>query len=118
MDGVQNLRKAVLDAKLRLNTAKEMTSKWKSLHTVYINYLQRYGYLVVFADYLLQKARHFANDSSGEGAEFETSTVASDVPDHQLTSDAHAHSSFPSFVKWLKHRPEIDRILDCADDES
>ncbi|KDN52550.1 hypothetical protein K437DRAFT_272412 [Tilletiaria anomala UBC 951] len=116
MEAVQNLRKAVYDAKLRLNTAEAGTSKWRSLHRVYANYLQRYGYLIAFADYLLEKSQHFSSDSTSDGADIDASTVGSEVLDSQTPSDSQVLSGFPTFVKWLQLRPEIGRILDNVQD--
>ncbi|UZJ54516.1 hypothetical protein CBS101457_003836 [Exobasidium rhododendri] len=57
MEAVQNLRKAIFDSKLRVSTAEPGTSKHRQLTRVYANYLQRYSYLIVFANYLLEKSQ-------------------------------------------------------------
>ncbi|PWY97867.1 hypothetical protein BCV70DRAFT_202357 [Testicularia cyperi] len=56
MEAVQNLRKAIYDSKLRADNAEAGTKKHKHLSTVFTNYLQRYGYLITFANYLLEKS--------------------------------------------------------------
>ncbi|KAN0063509.1 hypothetical protein ACQY0O_003956 [Thecaphora frezii] len=42
MEAVQNLRKAIYDSKLRADNADPSSKKHKHLHTVFVNYLQRY----------------------------------------------------------------------------
>lgn len=56
MDAVQNLRKAIYDSKLRAANADASMNRQAHLRRVYRNYLERYGYLIVFANYLLEKA--------------------------------------------------------------
>lgn len=53
MEAVQNLRRAIYDAKLRAENAPLKSAKRKHLSTVFINYLNRYAYLVAFANHLL-----------------------------------------------------------------
>jgi len=50
MQDVQNLRKAVYDVKLKVETSGREQSK---LRNVAVNYLYRYGTLIVFANYLI-----------------------------------------------------------------
>ena len=53
---LQNLRSAIYDYKLRVDAAEPGSRKHQSLSSVGLNYLIRYFYLIVFADYLLEEA--------------------------------------------------------------
>lgn len=57
MEAVQNLRKAIYDSKIRAANTDVGSSRRSHLDRVYRNYLERYAYLIVFADYLLEKAQ-------------------------------------------------------------
>lgn len=65
MDAVQNLRKAIYDSKLRASNADVGTPKYRHLHRIYVNYLQRYSYLIVFANYLLEKSNFLLEREGG-----------------------------------------------------
>ncbi|WRT69446.1 uncharacterized protein IL334_006432 [Kwoniella shivajii] len=54
MEGVQNLRKAVYDFKLQVDATEPGSSKYKAQSTRAINYLYRYGALIVLANFLLE----------------------------------------------------------------
>ncbi|KAI0072968.1 hypothetical protein K474DRAFT_1723915 [Panus rudis PR-1116 ss-1] len=54
MQDVQNLRKAIYDYKLKIDACEKGSSKQKKLFNIGINYLYRYGTLIVFANYLLE----------------------------------------------------------------
>nr|KIR85732.1 hypothetical protein I308_03840 [Cryptococcus tetragattii IND107] len=54
MEGVQNLRKAIYDFKLQVDAAEPGSAKHKAQTTRAINYLYRYGALVVLANFLLE----------------------------------------------------------------
>nr|XP_031859044.1 uncharacterized protein CI109_005550 [Kwoniella shandongensis]KAA5526116.1 hypothetical protein CI109_005550 [Kwoniella shandongensis] len=54
MEGVQNLRKAVYDFKLQVDAAEPGSAKHKAQATRAINYLYRYGALIVLANFLLE----------------------------------------------------------------
>ncbi|WVR08265.1 hypothetical protein IAU60_005312 [Kwoniella sp. DSM 27419] len=54
MEGVQNLRKAVYDFKLQVDAAEPGSAKHKAQFTRAINYLYRYGALIVLANFLLE----------------------------------------------------------------
>lgn len=56
---VQNLRLAIYDYKLRVEACEIGSRKHTSIHGVAINYLVRYFYLIVFADYLLEETRDY-----------------------------------------------------------
>ncbi|KAF5391632.1 hypothetical protein D9757_002462 [Collybiopsis confluens] len=54
MQDVQNLRKAIYDYKLKVEACEVGTKKEKHLRNVAVNYLYRYGTLIVFANYLIE----------------------------------------------------------------
>ncbi|KAI8918923.1 inositol hexakisphosphate-domain-containing protein [Entophlyctis helioformis] len=53
-DHMQNLRTAIYDNRLRVLAADVGSRKYTVLHEVVLNYLIRYVYLIVFADYLIE----------------------------------------------------------------
>ncbi|KAJ7472784.1 inositol hexakisphosphate-domain-containing protein [Mycena latifolia] len=53
MQDVQNLRKAIYDYKLKVDACEKGTVKEQKLRNVTVNYLYRYGSLIVFANYLV-----------------------------------------------------------------
>ncbi|KAJ7873158.1 inositol hexakisphosphate-domain-containing protein [Mycena leptocephala] len=53
MQDVQNLRKAIYDYKLKVDACEKGTVKEQKLRNVTVNYLYRYGSLIVFANYLI-----------------------------------------------------------------
>ncbi|KAJ3127930.1 hypothetical protein HK100_009462 [Physocladia obscura] len=57
---LQNLRIAIYDYKLRLNALEENTQKWLALKAISLNYLMRYFYLIVFAEYLIEEVSETA----------------------------------------------------------
>ncbi|KAI0342721.1 hypothetical protein BDW22DRAFT_1357208 [Trametopsis cervina] len=54
MQDVQNLRKAIYDYKLKVDASEKGSAKQKKLFSMGINYLYRYGTLIVFANYLIE----------------------------------------------------------------
>ncbi|KAI0783947.1 inositol hexakisphosphate-domain-containing protein [Irpex lacteus] len=54
MQDVQNLRKAIYDYKLKVDACEKGSAKQKKLLNLGINYLYRYGTLIVFANYLIE----------------------------------------------------------------
>ncbi|GJE96251.1 inositol hexakisphosphate-domain-containing protein [Phanerochaete sordida] len=54
MQDVQNLRKAIYDYKLKVDAAEKGSAKQRKLLNLGINYLYRYGTLIVFANYLIE----------------------------------------------------------------
>ncbi|KAF9485182.1 hypothetical protein BDN70DRAFT_910314 [Pholiota conissans] len=54
MQDVQNLRKAIYDYKLKVDACEKGTIKEKKLRSITVNYLYRYGTLIVFANYLIE----------------------------------------------------------------
>ncbi|KAG8890787.1 hypothetical protein FRB98_004832 [Tulasnella sp. 332] len=55
MDGVQNLRKAVFDYKIKVDACEPKSTKQKKLLDLGVNYLFRYGTLIVLANYLIER---------------------------------------------------------------
>ncbi len=127
MEAVQNLRKAIYDSKLRADNAEPGTKKHKHLSTVFTNYLQRYGYLITFANYLLEKSEADGflpllpplggggpaialEDGEGEakGGRARSESMSSMASSGVLTE---AGRRFPSFFGWLQPRREIAGIL-------
>ncbi|KAG0151897.1 hypothetical protein CROQUDRAFT_36078 [Cronartium quercuum f. sp. fusiforme G11] len=84
MDSVQNLRKAIYDYKLRAEAAEPGSEKQRKIQTAATNYLYRYGSLIAFANWLLERA------------------------DIEEVGD---RESIPSFPKWLQEHREITHIL-------
>ncbi|OJA21653.1 hypothetical protein AZE42_09324 [Rhizopogon vesiculosus] len=54
MQDVQNLRKAIYDYKLKVESLEKGSAKQRKLMNVAVNYLYRYGTLIVFANYLIE----------------------------------------------------------------
>jgi hypothetical protein len=95
-DHMQNLRRAIFDYKLRLDTIEDQHSKqYKSTREVAFNYLIRYFYLIVFADYLLEELGGKKECLTPDGEEA--------ICDNEMKQD--------SFSTWLGHRREITNIL-------
>ncbi|PAV16188.1 metal ion binding oxidoreductase [Pyrrhoderma noxium] len=84
MQDVQNLRKAIYDYKLKIEALPKGSDKQKKLMNLGVNYLYRYGTLIVFANYLIE-LKECSGDGSGR--------------------------SMASFPAWLKERREITTIL-------
>lgn len=125
MEAVQNLRLAIHSFVLRVEAAEEGSKKRTKLFDQALNYLYRYvlalplylfrsltlpctslmrprcsyATLIVFANFLLDKASHL-NDTSADSDDDGGDTPASE-----------AESTFPSFETYLAERPEIKKIL-------
>ncbi|KLO17434.1 hypothetical protein SCHPADRAFT_900700 [Schizopora paradoxa] len=82
MQDVQNIRKAIYDYKLKIEACPKGSEKERKLTNLGMNYLYRYGALIVFANYLIETKM---NGSKSE--------------------------SWPSFPVWLKEHREITTIL-------
>ncbi|CAK9780633.1 hypothetical protein CC85DRAFT_329266 [Cutaneotrichosporon oleaginosum] len=81
MDGVQNLRKAVYDFKLKIAAAEPGTPKYNTLLHQGVNYLYRYGALIVLTNFLLE--------CKEQGVEFDQA----------------------NFPEWLQKHREIRNVL-------
>ncbi|KAK0194057.1 inositol hexakisphosphate-domain-containing protein, partial [Armillaria mellea] len=54
MQDVQNLRKTIYDYKLKVDACEKGSLKERKLRSVTVNYLYRYGMLIIFANYLIE----------------------------------------------------------------
>ncbi|KZP23754.1 hypothetical protein FIBSPDRAFT_1042612 [Athelia psychrophila] len=54
MQDVQNLRKTIYDYKLKCEACEKGSSKQQKLMSIAVNYLYRYGTMIVFASYLIE----------------------------------------------------------------
>ncbi|KAG8953141.1 hypothetical protein FRC04_003089 [Tulasnella sp. 424] len=63
MEGVQNLRRAIFDYKVKVEACEPGSVKQKKLMDVGVNYLYRYGTLIVLANYLIERRQ----DENQEG---------------------------------------------------
>ncbi|KAG2202051.1 hypothetical protein INT47_006243 [Mucor saturninus] len=104
-DHMQNLRKAIYDYKLRIEAMTDTGSKkWRAAREAALNYLVRYFYLVVFANYLLEEM----------GSPQHTNMVASVVSEDSESNDSTAFkeaTKLTTFKEWLKGRREIVNII-------
>ncbi|KAF9223711.1 hypothetical protein BS17DRAFT_802243 [Gyrodon lividus] len=82
MQDVQNLRKAIYDYKLKVEACVKGSAKQRKLMNVAVNYLYRYGTLIVFCNYLIEMR--------------EPSTQGLEKP----------------FPDWLRERREITKLLE------
>ncbi|KAI0264344.1 inositol hexakisphosphate-domain-containing protein [Gloeopeniophorella convolvens] len=64
MQDVQNLRKAIYDNKLKVDACEKGTPKYQKLFNLAVNYLYRYGTLIVFANYLIERRRGEASQDT------------------------------------------------------
>lgn len=107
-DHMQNLRKAIYDYKLRVEGAETTgTRKWLGLREVGLNYLIRYFYLIVFADYLLEEMSRETNDEGLSGEDVFGGAT------ERLSSQ----QKVLSFSQWLAERREITNIIKVANQD-
>ncbi|KAJ4477327.1 inositol hexakisphosphate-domain-containing protein [Lentinula aciculospora] len=64
MQDVQNLRKAVFDFKVKAEACEPGTKKEKHMRNVAVNYLYRYGTLIVFANYLIEMRQRLGPETT------------------------------------------------------
>ncbi|KZT01378.1 uncharacterized protein LAESUDRAFT_731226 [Laetiporus sulphureus 93-53] len=81
MQDVQNLRKAIYDYKLKVSACAKGSLKQRKLMDIGINYLYRYGMLIVFANYLIE------------------------------TKEMELRESQAVFPEWVRERREITTLL-------
>ncbi|KAI8060490.1 inositol hexakisphosphate-domain-containing protein [Gongronella butleri] len=102
-DHMQNLRKAIYDLKLRLDAAEPGSTKWQiALHGA-TNYLARYFYLIVFANYLLERALDHQQQQNTD--QLSVTDAAG------LVSASVAGPTSDTFKQWLKSHREITNII-------
>jgi hypothetical protein len=63
---IQDIRGAIYDFKLRVESAESGTKKHEMLREVGLNYLVRYFFLITFANYYMEKRA----DSTGQVSSF------------------------------------------------
>ena len=80
---IQDIRGAIYDYKLRLESLEAGSKKFETLFRIGVNYLVRYFYLITFADYLLER---------------NAVSVRTTTP-------------FPLFSAWLAERREISNFI-------
>lgn len=108
-DHMQNLRKAIFDYKLRMNAIEDQHSKqYKAIREVALNYLIRYFYLIVFANYLLEELAIVKQKQLVEQPEGEYICESSEKG---AICDTGGMDKVPSFKQWLDRRREITNIL-------
>jgi hypothetical protein len=100
-DHMQNLRKAIYDYKLRLDALEVGSQKYRATREVGLNYLVRYFYLIVFANYLLEEMVSQDDNSSDDG----------DQNTHEETILDDEAKKIVTFSQWLKGRREITNII-------
>lgn len=99
-DHMQNLRKAIYDYKLRMDAIEDPKSKqYKAIKDVALNYLIRYFYLIVFANYLLEQLA-LAKVQQSDAISSEPDAICDETMDKAST-----------FKLWLQGRREITNIL-------
>lgn len=109
-DHMQNLRKAVYDYKLRLDAIEDQGSKkYKLTRQVALNYLVRYFYLIVFANYLLEEMGSISA-SEEEDDRSSTSSLSYKEKDQDTIIDEEARR-MTTFKEWLTGRREITNII-------
>ncbi|WFC98121.1 hypothetical protein MYAM1_000844 [Malassezia yamatoensis] len=133
METIQNLRKAILLMKLRADNAEPDSARQKQMRHVYHNYLARYGYLIAFAAYLidrLQAQQLYDRDDDGASSSGTRTPSrqrrSSSVTDHDHPNPMSLSMSmsmsytplhdrdYPSFRQWLEKRREIRGVLKRA----
>lgn len=98
-DHMQNLRRAIYDYRLRMESMTDRHSKkYATTREVGLNYLVRYFYLIVFADYLLEEV-------ASPTCTLETPPLMEDIV---TVEDA---QKLTTFKTWLNGRREITNIL-------
>ncbi|KAJ3117238.1 hypothetical protein HDU96_007497 [Phlyctochytrium bullatum] len=102
-DHMQNLRSAIYDYKLRVEALEVGSRKYTLLKEVAINYLVRYVYLIIFADFLLEE-RSGAAFLSGNNTftNLDSPTPGSDMVPQTIVAR--------KFSEWLDERREIQNI--------
>lgn len=99
-DHMQSLRKAIFDYKLRMDAIEDQKSKqYKAIKEVALNYLIRYFYLIVFANYLLEQLALTRLQQSCSTTN-EPEAICDETMDKAST-----------FKQWLEGRREITNIL-------
>lgn len=115
METIQNLRKAISMMKLRADNAEPGSKRHTQLRTVLNNYLARYGYLIAFTSYLLDKMQWDEDQRDDEDMSVSSNSprrMRSKSMDDSLVMSSSTTEFSPSFPTWLKRRREITGILE------
>ncbi|KAG8942418.1 hypothetical protein FRC03_003227 [Tulasnella sp. 419] len=64
MEGVQNLRRAIYDYKLKVDACEPGSTKQRKLIDLGVAYLYRYGALIVFSNYLIERREKETNEEN------------------------------------------------------
>ena len=108
-DHMQNLRTAVYDFKLRLEAVEDRSSKkYKDTRQAAQNYLVRYFYLIVFANYLLEEMGNLSLSSNCSTTPMSIEQGQRDEEDTIVDDEAR---KITTFKEWLKGRREITNII-------
>ncbi|KAG8824150.1 hypothetical protein FRC17_009172 [Serendipita sp. 399] len=115
MDDVQNLRKAVFDYKLKVAATDKARSpgRYNTLLGVGINYLYRYGTLIVFANYLVEmRMRMDADAAAGvdQGGRLDVA-LTSNREEESFENPVGKAKALPTFPAWLEQRREVRTLL-------
>ncbi|CAO3608947.1 unnamed protein product [Cunninghamella echinulata] len=111
-DHMQNLRKAIYDYRIRMESMEDRRSKkYLTTREVALNYLVRYFYLIVFADYLLEEAAS-PTCSIGHNDEYKYSNDDDDdeMKTKEIVTEDEANK-LTTFKEWLDNRREIQNII-------
>ncbi|MBW0461895.1 hypothetical protein O181_001610 [Austropuccinia psidii MF-1] len=91
MDAVQNLRRAIYDFKLRAEAAEPRSEKQRKIIQAAMNYLCRYGFLIAFSNWLLERKDTLAQESN--------------------QSDTGSVKIIETFPEWLNEHRDVFHIL-------
>ncbi|CAH7666719.1 inositol hexakisphosphate-domain-containing protein [Phakopsora pachyrhizi] len=108
MDSVQNLRKSVYDFKLRAEAASPESEKRTKILNVALNYLFRYGSLITFSNWLLEKCENESIYKKKRNKEDRGDGVG--LVDEGDKSEFNRSQNF-SFHEWLNEHGEVQHIL-------
>ncbi|KAI8816483.1 inositol hexakisphosphate-domain-containing protein, partial [Fimicolochytrium jonesii] len=122
-DHVQNLRLAVYDYKLRVESMAENTPAEKAkkdrMMNVARNYLVRYFYLIVFADYLMEVWAGWRSEGKLTGSPTSTAPPSSFGSSVSYPPAVGKPRRMPiKFSEWLRERREIVNLVRNADNQS
>ncbi|GAA5906325.1 uncharacterized protein JCM6883_005515 [Sporobolomyces salmoneus] len=107
MEAVQNLRTAIFSFKLRVEASEAGSKKREKLFDQALNYLYRYATLIVFANFLLDKAAALDRENDSD----EDDDEENDDEKKMRGTSRGRRNSYPPFAEYLEARPEIKRIL-------
>ncbi|KAH6582488.1 hypothetical protein BASA61_008518 [Batrachochytrium salamandrivorans] len=119
-DQMQNLRIAIYEYRLRILAAEAGSRKYRSLAEVGFNYLIRYFYLIVFADYLIEVWTTWSPDDAlccdyGDLWSPQTGGLSTHHHSDDL-GQSHVKPARPiKFSAWLSERKEILNIIRKSD---